>query len=45
MGLVPDVEVTVDEKTFDKMWAQSDPVKRLTDDPQLRTAMGLVRGH
>ena len=43
-GMVPDVEVAVDEKTFDKMWAHSDPVKRLTDDPQLRTAMGLVRG-
>ena len=46
VGLSPDVEVTMDEKAVAKAaMSGNDPVKRLENDAQMRTAVTIVRGH
>lgn len=42
-GLAPDVEVALDEKECGKAQALTDPAKRQDHDPQLRTAVGILR--
>ena len=39
VGFAPDIDVTMDEKTCERVQAESDPEKRLAIDPGLRTAM------
>jgi carboxyl-terminal processing protease len=45
VGLAPDIEVPMDDKAQAAAEAVADPEKRVAEDVQLRTALGLVRAH
>lgn len=43
-GLLPDIEVGMDDRQTARILSETDPVKRLAADGQLRTAVGLLEG-
>lgn len=43
-GILPDIEVDMDDKQTGRILNETDPAKRLAADGQLRTAIGLLEG-